>query len=391
MAWWTENLAQGQRAIVNKAITDVQHTPQGAMVWVQGCAGTGKTLVLAHIAREFALMEAHRSIAFLTYTHALKEMISVIIANGSVQLHVSTYKAFLYRKPIKKYEIILIDEVQDISKEELAELQDSCTHLIVAGDCEQKIYKQGSTEPEIDQIITFNKGRIVELFRITESIIEWAKKIIPSTKLFSGDVQKEKDTDIAVRCFEHPQQEARWVYDEALAFARPEYPSAILFPTHTEIYQFCRLLALDLGVLNSGPKVQLADSQNGYRIDDYNQLNAHFQHHNLPAGYLGNSIGKLSQSNNRPFVYLMTYHSAKGLDFRSVFLPRLSSHIQISSNNSMEKALFFVAVTRARERLLVTYTGDQPYPLVKLLPDFNNRVVHHNLNNDGDDDDEGIF
>lgn len=59
------------------------------------------------------------------------------------------------------------------------------------------------------------------------------------------------------------------------------------------------------------------------------------------------------------------------------------------SNNDFKQALFFVAVTRARERLIVTYTGDEPYSLVRLIPNFEKRVEHHN--SDIDDDDEGVF
>ena len=121
MAWWqgSEKLAQGQNQIIKKAILDVQHTPQGATVWVQGCAGTGKTLVLAHIALELAAEREDRSIVFLTYTHALKEMINLTVTGGSVSVDVLTYKAYLYQKQKKRYEIILIDEIQDISKDEI--------------------------------------------------------------------------------------------------------------------------------------------------------------------------------------------------------------------------------------------------------------------------------
>lgn len=389
MTWWhgVKSLTQGQLLIVDKAISDVEHTPQGATVWVQGCAGTGKTLVLAHIALRLSAMQADRSIAFLTYTHALKEMISATITAGSVPVYVSTYKSYLYKKS-KKYEIILIDEIQDISKDELLQLKACCTHLIVAGDCEQRIYEQGSSELEIDEIARFDKYRLVELFRVTKSIVELAKKLLSGTLLVSGEVPKGQiDIDIAARLFDSPQQEARWVYNEAIALARPGYPSAILFPTHAEIYQFCQLLASDLKISNSGPKVELIHNKTDYQFFDYKQLNAHFEHHDIPISYLGNGIGKLSRSDSRPFVYLMTYHSAKGLDFSNVFLPRLSSNIKISSFS--DRTLFFVAVTRARERLVVTYTGSQPYSLVRLIPNFDNRIIHHNP--DINDDDEGVF
>lgn len=393
MTWWhgVDSLVQGQIWIVDKAISDVQHTPEGATVWVQGCAGTGKTLLLAHIALRLVAMQAGRRIAFLTYTHALKEMINVTINCGSVPVDVSTYKYYLYQKQKQWYDIILIDEIQDVSKNEILQLKACCKHLIVAGDCEQQIYEQGSSESEIDQIVSFDKYRLVEPFRVTKSIVEWAKKLLPSTLLVKGEVSENQiDVDIAARSFDSPQQEARWVYDEAISSARPGYPSAILFPTHTEIYQFCRLLASDLDILGSGPNVKLADSGRGYKIDDYNQLNAHFDHHHVPIGYLGNGIGELLKSSSRPFVYLMTYHSAKGLDFSAVFLPRLVSDIKIGvSHNGLERSLFFVAVTRARERLVVTYTGSKPYSLVCLIPNFDQNVKHHNP--DVSDDDEGVF
>lgn len=389
MTFWHE-LKQGQQLIVEKAIFDVEHTPEGATVWVQGCAGTGKTLVLAHIAQRLAAIRADRKIAFLTYTHALKEIIKTTVTDGSVPVDVLTYKYYLYQKSKKSYEIIFIDEIQDISKNEILQLKAHCKHLIVAGDCEQRIYEQGSSEPEIDQIASFDKYRLVGLFRVTKSIVDWAKKLLPSTLLVSGEEENQMDIDIAARSFDSPQQEARWVYDEAIAFARPRYPSAILFPTHTEIYEFCRLLASDFEISSSGPKVEIADSGRDYRIADYKQLNAHFYHHQIPCGYLGNGIGELSKSNSRPFVYLMTYYSAKGLDFSNVFLPRLVSDIQIGvSHNGLERALFFVAVTRARERLVVTYTGSKPYSLVRLIPNFENRIIHHNP--DVNDEDEGTF
>lgn len=397
MAWGNrvERLEAGQILIVDKAISDVQTTPQGAMVWVQGCAGTGKTLVLAHIALRLTVMGADRSVAFLTYTHALKGMISETVSGDSTIVYVSTYNAYINLN--RRHDIILIDEIQDISKHDLVQLKSRCTHLIVAGDCEQRIYEKGSSESEIDENFSFSKYRLIVLFRVTKSIVELAKKVLPSTMLVRGVVPNgQPDADIAVRSFGSPQQEARWVYDEAIAFARPGYEnsSAILFPTHSEIYKFCQLIASDLELFGSDSKIEIIKSGKDYKIADYNQLNAHFSDHGIPVGYFGNNIGHLSDSNTRPFVYLMTYHSAKGLDFSTVFLPRLEVNAQIGvSYNDLDRALgralFFVAVTRARERLIVTYTGSEPYSLVRLIPNFENRVVHNNP--DVNDDDEGLF
>ena len=53
----------------------------------------------------------------------------------------------------------------------------------------------------------------------------------------------------------------------------------------------------------------------------------------------------------------MTYHSAKGLDFKAVFIPFLNAGLEIWRDNERAKTLFFVAVTRSREQLFLSYSG----------------------------------
>jgi DNA helicase-2/ATP-dependent DNA helicase PcrA len=61
-------------------------------------------------------------------------------------------------------------------------------------------------------------------------------------------------------------------------------------------------------------------------------------------------------------VYLMTYHSAKGLDFANVFLPHLTADVSLeamkNASDNQERRLFFVATTRARERLYLSYHNE---------------------------------
>ncbi|MFT4757459.1 MAG: superfamily I DNA/RNA helicase, partial [Vicingaceae bacterium] len=52
---------------------------------------------------------------------------------------------------------------------------------------------------------------------------------------------------------------------------------------------------------------------------------------------------------------LMTYHSAKGLDFDNVFLPFLSDDTSISRRDA--ETLFMVAITRSKMNLFITYSG----------------------------------
>ena len=77
-----------------------------------------------------------------------------------------------------------------------------------------------------------------------------------------------------------------------------------------------------------------------------------------------------------PRIFYGTYHSAKGLEFDSVLLPRLSSAnlphppdvgaFGVKDASTRDQHLIYVAVTRARSNLILSYV-DEP---TSLLPDF---------------------
>lgn len=66
-------------------------------------------------------------------------------------------------------------------------------------------------------------------------------------------------------------------------------------------------------------------------------------------------------------VNLMTIHQAKGLEFKCVIVPGLNEGIlphvntveQVIMNLEEERRLFYVSMTRAMERLIITYRRRQ--------------------------------
>jgi len=76
---------------------------------------------------------------------------------------------------------------------------------------------------------------------------------------------------------------------------------------------------------------------------------------------------KVSQSSPREKVNLMTIHQAKGLEFKCVIVPGLNEGIlphvnsleQTILNLEEERRLMYVAMTRAMERLIITYRKRQ--------------------------------
>jgi superfamily I DNA/RNA helicase len=70
----------------------------------------------------------------------------------------------------------------------------------------------------------------------------------------------------------------------------------------------------------------------------------------------------------------MTFHSSKGLDFRNVFIPSLNSDTVIVGKRALEndpdldRRVLFVAVTRSRENLFLSFNSKKPHLHVGNLP-----------------------
>jgi DNA helicase-2/ATP-dependent DNA helicase PcrA len=75
---------------------------------------------------------------------------------------------------------------------------------------------------------------------------------------------------------------------------------------------------------------------------------------------------------NKNMVKVMTVHASKGLEFDNVFVAGLNQDVFPSKRGDIEeeRRLFYVAITRAREKLQITYSksvfdwGGQPMPAV---------------------------
>jgi DNA helicase II / ATP-dependent DNA helicase PcrA len=80
------------------------------------------------------------------------------------------------------------------------------------------------------------------------------------------------------------------------------------------------------------------------------------------AGFLRHLRERFESESHRDAVQLMTYHSAKGLEFEVVFLPQVEDREiphwrQIEQGNiDEERRLFYVGVTRAKSELYVTWS-----------------------------------
>ena len=362
MGWYVpfDRLGQKQLEVLN-GITGQLDRPH----WVQGFAGTGKTLVVTHLMERVAKLKPNSSICFVTFTHALKDLVSGGL-QGAVARRVEVKTHTQYLRERQHYDYVFLDEVQDISPSDLVKIKGLTGNLYVAGDGDQRIYDKGASEEEINAAISPRTWKLLEIFRLTKLLQQVAQAILPRTRLIEG-LHSSKDAEVTIRLMQHAESssEAKWVWKEAKRRARPADPSVILFPTHKAIAAFAGEVADALGLEKPAPR--------GAR-GDYGPFNEFWEKEGVSLMYFGNSHGELAKGDTEPMVYLVTFHSSKGLDFRNVFIPGMQdgativNQMALEADPELDRRLLFVAVTRSRENLFISYSGRKAHPLLKGLP-----------------------
>lgn len=354
MAWMIreDQLDPDQRDFINV------EARRNGNIWVQGFAGSGKSVLLVHSLKNIIQKEPNAKVAVVVYTHSLIDMFKTGMQelNLSNSIPVMTYIEFC-DKNSQHYDYIFCDEVQDLPSRVLYAMNNRAKKVIVAGDSNQSIYDTDPrwNEPVVDpsqvgDIINARAFTLNMIHRLTRSIINAVQKLLPSMNIWGAKRDLTKQ-DVNIRLCEasSEQEEVRYIYNEALKGANVGDTSAILFPTTNSLTKFANL------VLAGSNKSQWDEKKNNYGKPDYGDLNRHFRANSIKLQFIGSGYGSLKNAEQNKEAILMSYHSAKGLDFDNVFLPFLNTHFYLHSSNA--ETLFMVAMTRSRKNLYLTYYG----------------------------------
>ena len=279
--------------------------------WVSGYAGSGKTIVITHAIERIARKSRGSKICFLTYTHALKELVhSGLSDTAKTKVVVQTIDAFSATRD--KFDFILVDEIQDIKEADIQRVFNRAKYVIAAGDPEQSIYLGRVDLSELKRLLGgAKKHTLKHINGLSLKTFQMATKILPTAKYISGANVHGLGENAKVIKETNKKSEFLKVYKEATRISAVEQPCAILFPMHGQIYEFAKIIANDNGWGSPPEKVQRG------RIKDYTDFNNFFELHESPLRFLGSNNGSLSESDNSKIIYLMTYHSAKGLHFNN--------------------------------------------------------------------------
>jgi superfamily I DNA/RNA helicase len=358
-------LGQEQTLILNECVKSGQTCD-----WIQGFAGSGKTVLLVHAMEQLRGRKPDMSMCFVTFTHALKDLVRTGLSDKTKDIDIQTVDQFINAG--RRYDVLFVDEIQDLEAYKLAKLRAMCDKLVVAGDPEQSIYDTGLDADSIQSTLKPRTHKLTVLYRLTQTLHHLARALLPSSPIAGAKVQRQQDTDVVLAHAESPTDEARWVIDRALTLAKPGRPALIILPTQDGIFDFIEAAALARGIAAPERQLKLGAGNNGQKSRrrlDWEAINQQMANRGLPVRYLGSGFGSLDESDRMPLVYVMTYHSAKGLDFPNVFLPRMNSGTRLwRDDENLERRLFFVGVTRSWENLFITHSSPTPHSLISELP-----------------------
>jgi superfamily I DNA/RNA helicase len=369
MKWMIEEakLGQDQREIIEEV-----GKVNGRPIWIQGHAGSGKSVVLLHALSDYLIRNKNSKVVVVVFTHALVDLINTglkqIPALSGRNIPVLTlYKLNRNLDNGETYDAIFCDEVQDLPLSFIEKMKAVSQQLIIAGDSAQSIYgfvptfneRPATKEAPIEKKST-------TIYRLTKSVLNVLKNVfadLVKDKTYSG---KE---DSIIRLFESTDRAKEiplcWDECELINTTRPSEINAILIYKKDDIVYFVNE-ALKLRGKNSWD-IEMV-SKFGSEEYDFHSMNSHLDKEGVPLMYVGSNYGSLEKADERNKIVIMTYHSAKGLDFDAVCLPFIDVDLGRTTN---ENALILVALSRAKRDLFVSYSGAMYSGFRRFLKDLN--------------------
>ena len=313
----------------------VQRNMESSFI-VKGCAGSDKTVLALWKAKEIDTAELG-SYLVIVYTKALRQFIDDGVREiGLSDEHVMHHYQWKSKKK-PKADFIIIDEVQDFSKEELLELQQSANKVfLLFGDSAQQIYKGLKkdllTMEQIAFTTNLSMSELVLNHRLPKKIAKVAEFINTTKDALESRCQKEGASKPFLVKISSWESQLDFIMD--IIEEKGYTDVALLFPDNRAVK------SADAYLTEKGARIE-----SKYDID----------------WYAGDVKFNLDFHSENP--KLMTYHSSKGLQFEAVFIPDCSM-LSLPGENVNP---LYVATTRTYQDLFILY-GTELTPYLNGIP-----------------------
>lgn len=296
---------------------------------VAGCAGSGKSVIAMHKAKQIS--DEGFSVILIAYTKSLNSFMQTGNNEGG---NYQFYYHYQWKdKHMPSADYIIVDEIQDFDKEEIEEFINAAKkHFLFFGDTAQSIYRQfGKNTMTIEEISKLTNLPILPLYnnyRLPRPVAKITQNYVGvNVSRYADKIYRNKEKAL---------------------------PHFVQFPDFTSQVQAIA------EIVNNNPdsSVGILLPNNKLVIDTYRELlrlNVSFEYKFQVEGIEKKTMENLDFYSNLP--KLMTYHSAKGLQFDIVILPKYDGAKSIEDRKAL-----YVAMTRTMHELYVMYSTSEIKP-----------------------------
>lgn len=367
---------------------------------IRGVAGSGKTLVLVSRARMLAKANPSWNILVLCYGSTLSQYLKQAIvqkiaepedlfdfaeqdkqSESQSNIEVSTFHSWLGQQfriidrklpellekveqgqqELPKYDAILIDEGQDFDTDWLRLvslcLNEETQCLLIVEDRAQTIFKRKNSLAQDTGLDFRGRSRILTInYRNTAQIVQ-----------FAWDFYKQQS---------NLQQKVVSSGTEGVEIIPPQFtkrrgPEPLIYRSKNTQIEMA-FVAKSINYLRREKSLTLKDIAILYRVKESNQVHiidelgkALDENHLQYNWVTENEQTKKSFNREEDSIKVLTIDSAKGLDFRAVFIISIETMPRNAGKSDevddREISRFYIGMTRALEWLFLSYSGESPF------------------------------
>lgn len=308
---------------------------------IKGCAGSGKTILALYRANEILIAAKAKgemsSFTMVVYTKALQSF----IRSGIIELGIGP-RQVIYSKQWDGSTVdhLIIDEAQDFNKEDIEGFDAAkIKSIMLYGDSQQQIYSEGLTTEEIAKQLGLPEKELLKNYRLPKLIASYASYV-------------GKDKDLEKKCVKNGSEKPRLKWFNTWQ-AELDY---IIAEIRTRNYT-------DVAILLPFNDHEVAPYNNFHR--NIETVKDYFDHNSVSLEYKFNGNMDLDFDSELPKV--MTYHSSKGLQFETVFIPFCDIPQHDKWLVDKYQNALYVALTRTYRNLYLTHT-ERLTPFFKGIP-----------------------
>lgn len=307
---------------------------------VSGCAGSGKS-ILALIKAQRIQKEKSENYQIIVFTKVLCNYMN----SGKKELGLTNpfyyHWHWVNKLNAPHADYLIVDEIQDFSKDEIEQLISSANkNFFFFGDTAQSIYQGLKDTVAVDEIRTIipsakvaKDWELYKNYRLPLPVARFVQQIGVDLPPFIESTYKSQEKALP-KIIKYDSKEMQLDAIHRIIHSNNMDDVAILLPDNETVSRTYHTLS------KMGGNYE-------YRYNDKEDFR--------------NNVDKLNFDSTNPKI--MTYHSAKGLQFETVFIPFIEDFIEDRDKN--QKALY-VAMTRTYRNLYVLLSGLLPSPLSQI-------------------------